>query len=1327
MVHQGYRHYTHPTLLLLTLSAVAFDLFLNITTPSTGPEWFNRPPGMSISTFCKRYPYLCRFNACPDHSDWSGTKYNVQCKATRKCEPGWESSDGFCVHACQPHFTRDGVECMSVGAHENNRCTCTREEIEDELHQPCCGGDDHLYVVDSHRSSHVVHNGHIHFEQHARYKRTHQINDMDAYELTSFVDTSCQTTRKAGPGRDDTVNVAAPKCDVMGEWDPKQCKTDTARNLWCTCVDKDGMQVDRAPFHFVGQGHCRDSAGLTPPSADRIFTISVMPSRAKCEAYCDESWECAAYAYSNIARACTLYGTQPPPAPQWNALSGDAGATMSITRTDADPTVVCYRKTPLLRVSSFTKYVRYTGTHWIRHKHDQHPHADLDHHHIHPGEGITGMVVVDEQQDGALRISYDLDLNEASATGGIHIHRGKDCTVDTGPDWRSTAANPWAQGNSATYTTDDDMHAAGSFTVASGFKYASNVGRTVVIFDSQGKRMACGVLKDAAPADTPGLLDAGWRMGQDAEGLDCKTPCEREHAEALTKLSAACNAKAESVCSGECAWYAATHVCKASSDGEKFISKCTAAGAFAPKQCERTHSAGTYNSTKVTTVCWCVDYKGVEIHMSRGIPNGGDYDYDHDADTVHCDAHEHRTLHYVDYVLPGDSKRAVSKQHWRITTTAHAKDHPNTEDKDQSTSFDHLKATHEGHVFDHVKATSLDGEAKMCPASSHTNWWDARYTVGDPGSTNQQNYGAMAWPAQTKKIKQCPSRKQGSIVLAKDTHDPDGTQKEGAVGTCTFPFTHKTTTYHTCAQIAEFGGVGWCAFDTNYQPGKWGFCTPTCAIQADWDDRMAWRPSHLAAIRETGANWDDSRYKVMCTAPNKCDSVTGRPWETVDGYCVATCRAPSHQSVCLTETHGTRRLCGCTKAQTEEPDIPACCAAGPPDRIFMDAAAGTHKTNQTAVAAAQTAYAAVVHHQLSSTSVATGCGTPWLSDRAANITTNEMNLRLFRATCSTYMDELGTAKTNLAAARAALDQAEADYTQAKKEAYGVYVTSVATKETHFYTRYTDPINGRWAYELPMLKDRHGRQQGPGVAHALYFATGSNRWHVSTFEHAMHEPNTDGSAVLGRSNTGPSCPDTAAWSPSEFRVSCTLPEKTCCQPAPGAYTHTVNMRTPTGDAIKFTAGTDDLAIAAGRSGEARIGASTPAARWYTGEDSNRNMHVLVYDSNMHHWELSYVKASGTPANRWAGRKTITTSASYGRDACPEDAHWTGAQYCTCNPQLFMYYGWWCDVSSLVNCSASLSMRSCNPHCFMCVCDGIVSLPRCVLQAINMVNGRGHGGN
>lgn len=75
----------------------------------------------------------------------------------------------------------------------------------------------------------------------------------------------------------------------------------------------------------------------------------------------------------------------------------------------------------------------------------------------------------------------------------------------------------------------------------------------------------------------------------------------------------------------------------------------------------------------------------------------------------------------------------------------------------------------------------------------------------------------------------------------------------GSVGACTFPFTYDGTTYKGCTYGGE---LGWCAFDSVYQDGRWGYCTEACtgagpdgSGEYDIDDDK-WDPVDLALIED---------------------------------------------------------------------------------------------------------------------------------------------------------------------------------------------------------------------------------------------------------------------------------------------------------------------------------------------------------------------------------------------------------------------------------------------------------------------------------------------
>ena len=56
---------------------------------------------------------------------------------------------------------------------------------------------------------------------------------------------------------------------------------------------------------------------------------------------------------------------------------------------------------------------------------------------------------------------------------------------------------------------------------------------------------------------------------------------------------------------------------------------------------------------------------------------------------------------------------------------------------------------------------------------------------------------------------------------------------QGANGTCVFPFKYDYRTYSSCADPEDYAGVGWCAFDSDYSSGRWGYCTSSCPMAKD--------------------------------------------------------------------------------------------------------------------------------------------------------------------------------------------------------------------------------------------------------------------------------------------------------------------------------------------------------------------------------------------------------------------------------------------------------------------------------------------------------------
>jgi len=109
---------------------------------------------------------------------------------------------------------------------------------------------------------------------------------------------------------------------------------------------------------------------------------------------------------------------------------------------------------------------------------------------------VTGTVAVSETLDGEVLVNYDLEGLEVSTSGGIHIHSGTTCLV---ADWVSghyydsdSMDDPWT----TEWTSDELGEAVDYFTVDSGYSIEDNYGHALVVHDSDGTRVACGLIGD---------------------------------------------------------------------------------------------------------------------------------------------------------------------------------------------------------------------------------------------------------------------------------------------------------------------------------------------------------------------------------------------------------------------------------------------------------------------------------------------------------------------------------------------------------------------------------------------------------------------------------------------------------------------------------------------------------------------------------------------------------------------------------------------------------------------------------------------------------------
>ena len=101
------------------------------------------------------------------------------------------------------------------------------------------------------------------------------------------------------------------------------------------------------------------------------------------------------------------------------------------------------------------------------------------------------------------------DLSGADTSGGIHIHDGTSCESCSATtcghyfDSATVSVDPWG---ASTYTSDADGHAAADGpTILTGLDAAAIDGKIVVVHDSTGNRIACGLISStpAGPATTP--------------------------------------------------------------------------------------------------------------------------------------------------------------------------------------------------------------------------------------------------------------------------------------------------------------------------------------------------------------------------------------------------------------------------------------------------------------------------------------------------------------------------------------------------------------------------------------------------------------------------------------------------------------------------------------------------------------------------------------------------------------------------------------------------------------------------------------------------------
>jgi Cu/Zn superoxide dismutase len=139
--------------------------------------------------------------------------------------------------------------------------------------------------------------------------------------------------------------------------------------------------------------------------------------------------------------------------------------------------------------------------------------------------GVSGVVTVGQLDTETTVMNYELfGLESTGSQGGIHIHTGTTCATAAGHYWneKTLVTDPWTP---IKYNPTTSVRtSSGAVNVITGLSLSQNKGRTVVLHDSNGVRIACGVLgtkansvsqlaQDAAAGGSGGACNAGSYFG----------------------------------------------------------------------------------------------------------------------------------------------------------------------------------------------------------------------------------------------------------------------------------------------------------------------------------------------------------------------------------------------------------------------------------------------------------------------------------------------------------------------------------------------------------------------------------------------------------------------------------------------------------------------------------------------------------------------------------------------------------------------------------------------------------------------------------------------
>lgn len=130
-----------------------------------------------------------------------------------------------------------------------------------------------------------------------------------------------------------------------------------------------------------------------------------------------------------------------------------------------------------------------------------------------PGYGgpvkTLGFVRVEPKSANQLTVSYTLYGVDTAGTGQVHVHVGTDCSNVGGHYYDKTkvAVDPWSKDNCPVNSIGDTGVAMGSFDITTGVPIGDNFGRTIVVHDAAGNKVACGVLSGVYSTVTAATLE----------------------------------------------------------------------------------------------------------------------------------------------------------------------------------------------------------------------------------------------------------------------------------------------------------------------------------------------------------------------------------------------------------------------------------------------------------------------------------------------------------------------------------------------------------------------------------------------------------------------------------------------------------------------------------------------------------------------------------------------------------------------------------------------------------------------------------------------------